>query len=171
MTTFFKKAEYAEDQKYAKTILTFHVLRSGAVVGAISAIPIALGFCLIRGPRTISNFNRILLISSSRGLVVGPAVTGVMLVGRMQGRDDIEWRDRSWRLLINNGQVEVDNWVLQGAAAGAILGFVAGRSGKLPRPLGKSIWTATSGIAALGTVFGTIGYLLWRHGVRGGKHE
>jgi hypothetical protein len=125
---FFKQAEYVEDQKYAKTILTFHVLRSGAVAGAISAIPIVLGFSLVKGPRTISNLSRILVISSSRGLVAIPAVTGVLLVGRMRGRDDIEWRDRSWRLLSNKGQVELDNWVLGDAAGGAIVGFVAGRS-------------------------------------------
>ena len=33
-TLFLPHAPYAEDQPYAKTILTFHVLRSGATVGA-----------------------------------------------------------------------------------------------------------------------------------------
>jgi hypothetical protein len=93
MTTLFPHAEYAEDQKYAKTILTFHVLRSGAAAGAATAFPIALGLCLAKGPRNLSTLSRILLVSSSRGLVAGPVVTGVMLVGRMWGREDIEWRD------------------------------------------------------------------------------
>src|ERR1700761_7844588 len=135
MTSVIPHAPYAEDQKYPKTILTFHVLRSGAAAGAIVSVPIALGVTFFRGPRTLSNLNRILFISSSRGLIWGTLGSGVALGLRMQGREDIEWNDRSWRLLANKGQVEVDNWILGGAAIGATAAILAGRSGRLPAGL------------------------------------
>lgn len=38
---------------------------------------------------------------------------------RMYGRDEIEWRDRSWRLLENKSQVAVDDWTYLGMLVGA----------------------------------------------------
>jgi hypothetical protein len=67
--------------------------------------------------------------------------------------------------------VEVDNWILEGAAAGAIVGYVAGRAGRFPSGLERRIWTGTLGSAGLGSVFGTCGYLVWRYGVKGGRLE
>jgi hypothetical protein len=40
----------------------------------------------------------------------------------MRGREEIEWKDRSWRLLENPGQVETDDWTVVGAGAGALIG-------------------------------------------------
>ena len=51
----------------------------------------------------------------------------VALPGRMWGREDIEWRDRSWRLLENKGQKEVDAWGVLGAGVGAVVGTVGTR--------------------------------------------
>jgi hypothetical protein len=117
----------------------------------------------------MSNFNRILFISSSRGLVLGTLVSGVMLGLRMQGREDIEWSDRSWRLLTNTGQVEVDNWILGGIAMGATAAFLASRTGRLPAGIENRMATALVGGAGLGTTAGTAGYMLWRYGVKGGE--
>jgi hypothetical protein len=77
----------------------------------------------------------------------------------MRGREEIEWQDRSWRLLENEGQLETDDWTVVGAGAGAILGAnVAG--------LG---WRGPVGGMGLGTVGGMLGYMAWRYGVNGGK--
>ena len=119
----------------------------------------------------MSNFNRILFISSSRGLVLGTLVSGVMLGLRMQGREDIEWSDRSWRLLSNTGQVEIDNWILGGTAMGATAAFLASRTGRLPVGIENRMATALVGGAGLGTTAGTAGYMLWRYGIKGGKFE
>jgi len=119
----------------------------------------------------MSNFNRILFISSSRGLVFGTLVSGVLLGVRMQGREDIEWSDRSWRLLTNKSQVEVDNWILGGTAMEATAAFLASRSGRLPTGIENRMATALVGGAGLGITAGTAGYMLWRYGVKGGELE
>ena len=87
----------------------------------------------------------------------------------MYGREEIEWKDRSWRLLENKGQVEVDSWMLSGAAIGAVAVGVSGRSGKLPMALNGRILSAVLGGAGLGMSAGTAGYMGWRYGVHGGK--
>lgn len=52
-----------------------------------------------------------------------------MTWGRMRGRSEIEWQDRSWRLLENKGEVDTD-WETVGATGmGALAGVVAARSG------------------------------------------
>lgn len=171
MTSIFEHAEYAEDQKYGKTILTFHVLRAGAAAGAIVSIPIALGFFAIRKPRTASTLARTLLVSSSRGVAIGTVGSGVALVARMWGREDIEWQDRSWRLLANHGQVEVDNWILEGAAVGMIGALALQRTGRLPLGIERQIGTTLLGGVGLGMTSATAGYMIWRYGVHKGKFE
>jgi hypothetical protein len=39
-------------------------------------------------------------------------IVSVGLVGRMWGREDIEWKDRSWRLMENKGQLETEYDIL-----------------------------------------------------------
>ena len=82
---------------------------------------------------------------------------------RMWGREDIEWRDRAWRLLENKGQVEVDNWGVVGAAVGGV--GVWARKG-----VGTS-WRMRVGGVGMGSTVGVVGYMIWRHGVKGGKWE
>jgi hypothetical protein len=82
----------------------------------------------------------------------------------MWGRESIEWNDRSWRLLENKGQVEVDDWSLGGTIAGlaGVYGSgVARRAG----------WRAVVGGAGVGSLVGVGGYMAWRYGVKGGKYE
>ena len=115
-TLFLPHTPYAEDQPYAKTLLTFHVLRAGATAGALTSLLTATLSTVYFGPRTLAGLYPRVLLHSARGTTIGTVLAGLALGGRMYGREDIEWKDRSWRLLENKGQVEVDNWILLGAA-------------------------------------------------------
>jgi hypothetical protein len=104
-----------------------------------------------------------LLLGSGTGTVVALALLSVGLVGRMRGREDIEWRDRAWRLMENEGQLENDDW----AYAGMVGGLAAlGLSGKR---IGATGWRPVVGAIGAGSVVGMVGYMGWRYGIRGGK--
>ena len=81
---------------------------------------------------------------------------------RMRGKEEIEWQDRSWRLLENKGQVEVDDWTYGGMAAGLVTSVAKGRS------LG---WRGVIGSVGAGSLVGMMGYMGWRRGVKGGKWD
>jgi len=80
----------------------------------------------------------------------------------MWGREEIEWQDRSWRLLHNQGQVECDDWTYGGMALGLAAVAARGRGLEL-----KSV----VGVVGSGSILGMLGYLGWRYGVRGGKFD
>ncbi|KIW03177.1 uncharacterized protein PV09_05404 [Verruconis gallopava] len=162
MTSLFPRSEYAEDQQYAKTILRFHCWLRGLTTGAIVAVPTAAASTLIWGPTSLPVFNNRLLVHSFRGTVAGLVFGAVAVEGRMFGRSDIEWKDRSYRLLANKGQIEVDNWTLIGGAIGGLLGA---RRGLIPLSLSQRVLAGVG----LGNVGGTLGYVGWRYGVNGGK--
>lgn len=82
---------------------------------------------------------------------------------RMMGREEIEWADRSWRLLENRGQVECDDWTYALMAAG-LLSSLSGSSSSLG-------WKGVAGRTGAGSVAGMLGYMGWRYGVRGGKYQ
>jgi len=80
----------------------------------------------------------------------------------MWGREEIEWKDRSWRLLENKGQVECDDWtypamLLGGATAAAKWNGLG--------------WRGAAAGVGMGSVLGMMGYMGWRYGVKGGKFE
>ncbi len=80
----------------------------------------------------------------------------------MWGKEEIEWKDRAWRLLENRGQVEVDTWGAAGmTVGGAALAATRGVRGKG--------WKMASGSLGMGGTAGLLGYMVWRHGVNGGK--
>ena len=79
------------------------------------------------------------------GFASGPLVSIGMTVGRMYGRDKIEWQDRAWRLQRNVNQQTVDSFSGVGMIAGGFLGPVLGL-------------TFLSG-CALGTLTGLAGYV------------
>lgn len=87
----------------------------------------------------------------------------------MQGREEIEWQDRSWRLLESKGQVECDWWILDGAVVGAVAGVLAARKGRIP--VGTGMGKAALGGTGIGVSSGVLGYMGWRYGIRGGKFE
>jgi len=80
---------------------------------------------------------------------------------RMWGREEIEWKDRAWRLCENEGQMGVDNWSLGGMGVGAA------SAGLGMRALG---WKGVVGGAALGSIVGTVGYMAALRKSKG-KHE
>lgn len=80
---------------------------------------------------------------------------------RMREREEIEWKDRSWRLLENKGQIECDDWTYTGMVAGAVTSARDGTSG-LKGAVGK---------VGAGSVVGMLCYMGWRYGIKGGKWE
>lgn len=101
-----------------------------------------------------------MLRSAGRGGLVGTGLLTVGLVQRMYGKEEIEWSDRSWRILGNKGQVETDDFSLVGAAVGA--GLVGLKRGSLVQVVGG---------AGLGSLMGVGAYMVWRYGVNGGNFE
>ena len=87
----------------------------------------------------------------------------------MYGREEIEWRDRSWRLLENRGQVEVDDWGVVGTVMGVVGVGVRGR-GSGGEGLG-GWWRRVLGGAGMGSVAGVVGYMAWRYGIKGGRRD
>ena len=82
----------------------------------------------------------------------------------MWGREEIEWKDRSWRLLENKGQLEVDTWSAAGVGAGTIA-LVTSSWGR------GAGWRVQVGSCGMGATVGMLGYMIWRHGIKGGKWE
>lgn len=146
----------------ARTILTTHVLYRGFQSGAAVTIPI-LAFRQWRSG--LQQYSA--LRSVGNGALIGTVLMVPTLYARMLGREDIEWRDRSWRLLENAGQKEVDDWSLVGAVGGGVaalpqIGREAALRGKVTRVIGG---------AGLGSLMGVMGYLTWRYGVHGGRFD
>lgn len=116
----------------------------------------------------------------------------VVLPLRMRGREEIEWRDRSWRLLENRGQVEADSFGVVGAVLGAAVAWRAtsgttaagmlvdqkvGEKGQGALSSLRANWRGfvrgrggmVIGGTGVGATVGVLLYLGWRHGVNGGK--
>ncbi|MCJ1403736.1 hypothetical protein MMC11_006959 [Xylographa trunciseda] len=179
MSHLFPHTAYAEDQPLVHTILTTHVLfrgfQSGAAIGLLvgsARHSVALlrqrrapsPLSVLYTPARLAFLPAVITRSTAVGAVVGMALMAVALPGRMWGREEIEWQDRSWRLLENKGQMEVDTWGLMGAGVGAVAG-IWGRKGLVERGL----WKGIAGGAGVGTMVGVVGYMVWRYGVEGGK--
>lgn len=102
------------------------------------------------------------LLGASSGAISGVGLLSIALAGRMRGREDIEWRDRAWRLLENRSQLEADDWTYAGMGIAAGTAVATGQV----RVLG---WRALVGAMGLGSVGGMAGYLAWRYGVNRGR--
>ncbi len=96
------------------------------------------------------------------GSLVGTGLLSTVLAARMWDKEPIEWADRSWRLLENKGQVEVDDW----GYSGAILGATAATLAK-----SNMGWRGILGGTGLGSLIGVGGYMVYRHGINGGKWQ
>jgi hypothetical protein len=163
MSRFFPTTPYAEDQPLARTILTTHVATRAVTMGSLIGAGLATGRHLLGSSESAARppFAARLLRASGTSVAITVGVTGVMLVGRMYGREEVEWQDRSWRLLRNRGQLETDDWTYMGMLAGPATAAAVGRT----RGLG---WRGVVGAGGLGSVAGMLGYLTWRYGIKGG---
>jgi len=125
VSRLFPRADYAEDQRYWRTILTTHVLHRGVQTGAAIGTAVGLsrtGYAAIRSSRpgiARPRAGPVLLRSAGVGGAIGLAAISVAFPLRMWGQEEKQWRDRSWRLLENAGQVAVDDWSVGGVAAAA----------------------------------------------------
>jgi len=149
MDRFVPHPDYAEDQPYSRTILTTHVLHRGANLGAaLGSLYGGVRFGLSAHARKSP-----LIASVVRGAGVGVvAATGLAAVAlslRMYGKQEIEWQDRSWRLLENKPQNRIDEWSASGALVGGVLGGVK-------KGLG---WRGVVGSAGIGSVVGIVGWI------------
>lgn len=165
MSQLWPHTPYAEDQPHSTAILTTHVLyrgfQTGAIIGpAVGAARYAIPI-LRKTSAARASLLHTLLRSTGTGAVWGVGFLAAALPIRMWGREDIEWRDRAWRLLENKGQVEVDDWGLVGTVVGG-LGVLARRG------VG---WRMAVGGLGMGNTAGVLGYMIWRHGINGGKWE
>ena len=174
MNHLFPHAQYAEDQPYSKTILTYHVLFRGWQSGALVGLGISGVRAFSKRRRTKPTLPSAIprstplsstLRSTGYASLVGFGLMVPGLAARMWGREEIEWQDRSWRLLHNPGQVEVDDW----STAGAVVGAVAGLRSPGVLQSGRVSALRVTGAAGVGTCVGIVGYMVWRYGVHGGK--
>lgn len=179
MSRFFPNTLYAEDQPLARTILVTHVLHRGLQVGA--TVGIATGAAtywyrfsrsevrqrtVLRSEHVTSTprgvvyptFSQTVLRQAGVGSAIGAIFLSVALAAKMHGKEDIEWRDRSWRLMQNHGQLEVDDWSVAGALTGTATASM--RRDGLKR---------IAGMTVVGSLVGVVGYLGWRYGVRKGQ--
>ncbi|KAJ5805218.1 hypothetical protein N7474_011105 [Penicillium riverlandense] len=149
MSYFYPTAEYEEDQPLARTILTTHVLSRGFQLGSAIGLLNSGAAVLFKRRSMTAPF---LLRSAGTGGLIGTGIVGVGLIARMWGREEIEWKDRSWRLRYNTGQVAVDNWSEPAAA----LGVLAVASRRLTGPVIGG-WRGLAGGAGIGSLVGIIG--------------
>lgn len=165
MSRLWSHPLYADDQPHSPAILTTHVLFRGFQAGSLVAPLISLPRYFLlrwRSPLSSQPLFPYLIRSTGTGAVVGTGLLAIGLVARMWGREEIEWKDRAWRLLENKGQVEVDSWGLIGMLTGvALLGVRAGWRG--------IEWRTAFGSLGIGGTSGVRGYMVWRHGIHGGK--
>ena len=168
MSRFFPHPAYAEDQPLYHTILTVHVLTRAVTAGSIVGAGVFGARDIYqrlrsRPPPAVPRA-QLLLRSAGVGSAVAVGLLSIGLVGRMWGREEIEWRDRSWRLLENKGQLETDDWTYGGALVGLGAAAVLTKGGLAGLGLKGVV-----GAAGTGTVAGTVGYMIWRYGVHKGK--
>ncbi|KAH6655307.1 hypothetical protein BKA67DRAFT_534236 [Truncatella angustata] len=165
MSRYFPHTPYAEDQPLAGTILTIHVLVRSVTTGTVLGIGKYGTQSLVRRirkqPAPLVPKSHLLLAATGKYTIWTVGIVSLGLVARMWGREDIEWKDRTWRLLENKGQIECDDFTYAGMLAG--LGAAAVKSVR------KTGWVGAVGAVGLGSTAGMLGYMGWRYGVHGGK--
>lgn len=142
MTSLFPHPQYAEDQPNAQAILYLHVIRASAMSFSFLAIPFTgislLASRLRKQPITLDTVLSRILLNSGRGLVLGAVAGATMTWGRMRGKEEIEWQDRSWRLLENQGEVLTDWETIGATGVGAFAGVAVARRGAVPLSIGQA---------------------------------
>lgn len=165
-------SQYAEDQQSAKSILGSHVLHRGAQSGAlIGGITSALRAALASRKATAAAGLPLLspvLRSTGTGTLWGTGLSALALTGRMWGRSEIEWQDRSWRLLYNKGQVECDDWSVAGSCLGVAAASI--REASVTQAAPGRLLRIVGGFG-MGNLAGVLGYMIYRHGLHSGRWD
>ncbi|KAK7757215.1 hypothetical protein SLS62_000764 [Diatrype stigma] len=128
MSRYYPHPAYAEDQPLARTILMTHVetraVTTGTLIGgglfayrSIRGLPHTVAVAAKTAPPLL-RLGVPFLRTTGINVLWTMGLTSAGLAARMYGREDIEWRDRAWRLLENRGQLETDDWTYPGMAAG-----------------------------------------------------
>ncbi|EEA18731.1 hypothetical protein TMatcc_010727 [Talaromyces marneffei ATCC 18224] len=159
---------HAEDQPYAKTLLYVHVFHRGFEAGGVIGLFYA-NYKLYKHRQQLkltppqqaalggvgknAGIRNIFYPTMARASLIGAGASMVLLTARMWGAEEVEWQDRSWRLLENEGQVMHDLYADVGAGIAASTIFVAGGS----RPPLSLMVREMVGRAGLGAVVGFVG--------------
>ncbi|TEY78218.1 hypothetical protein BOTCAL_0051g00360 [Botryotinia calthae] len=173
MSRYWPHPPYAEDQPHSAPILWAHILTRGPPTAAFLTPFISSSILVYRKlPLLVSLLPRSQPFSFPSQLLnlrsMGTNTLGVTslltlaTIARMYGRTEIEYQDRSWRLLESKGQMESDDWMYGGMLVGALWKF---KSGYLVD------WRVRVGSISAGSAIGVLGYLGWRYGVKGGEWD
>lgn len=205
MSRFFPHPPYAEDQPLAHTVLLSHTLfrcfKAGTALGVFwhvgpnlssrsaariceneetpskdSTAPpstaIAYFYSLLQ---QIPAPEPALVRSASLGSLVGLGIWMIILPLKMGGKEEIQWKDYSWRILENRGQVLLDDWCVSGLVGGVVMGFLAKRRHEHEQEQGDGaegsegkapLWQWLLAGAGLGSLGGVVGFLVVRAGQR-----
>ncbi|KAG4035418.1 hypothetical protein MFRU_001g01870 [Monilinia fructicola] len=171
MSHLWPHPPYAEDQPYPHLILWTHILTRAPPTSAFLTPLLKTSTHTLqklhllpppKAPLPIPTPTPHVLLLRATGANT-LTISGILVlatIARMYGREEIEWKDRSWRLLENRGQRECDAWMYVGMAAGGLMGLRRNWE-----------WRVRVGSLGLGSAVGVLGYLGWRYGVKGGKWE
>lgn len=167
----FPIAEYAENQEFPRVILYTHVIhRMVNLSTGIAVISTGARFAYrkLRPPSDPTkvailqqSITKSLVSASYKSMLIGPAVGAIATTLLMRNKALIEWQDRSWRLLSNNGQNLTDKWSLGGLVIGGALGTVVSRRYKISLP------KAVTGSAGLGCLAGLTCMMIYGKIVKG----
>lgn len=159
-TSLFPHPPYAEDQPLYHTILASHVVYRGFQAGSIFGLAtgVALSVYGGKGSKSMVTRSTSIVKSVGTGSIVGGAALAVILPLYMMGETEIQWKDRSWRLLENQTQMAVDDWSGIGLLLG--LGSLAVRGSSNSVALG---WREVVGRAGIGGLAGIGGAMIWNN--------
>ncbi|CCD46329.1 hypothetical protein BofuT4_P118790.1 [Botrytis cinerea T4] len=173
MSRYWPHPPYASDQPHSAPILWIHILTRGPPTAAFltpfisgSALmyrKLPLPSSLLPRSQPLSFPSQLLNLRSMGTNTLGVTFLFTLAtIARMYGRTEIEYQDRSWRLLENKGQMESDDWMYGGMIVGALWKF---------KPGYLVDWRVRIGSISAGSAIGVLGYLGWRYGVKGGKWD
>ncbi|KAN0071486.1 hypothetical protein V8E54_010082 [Elaphomyces granulatus] len=169
MSRFFPHTPYAEDQPLYHTILSTHVLHRGFQTGAALGIlyggvaPVVSAIRAFSAAPLIAQWP-VIQRTVGVGSAVGTGALAVALAMRMAGRSEIEWKDRSWRLMENQGQLAVDDWSLGGAVLALTYSFLTLTYSSLRKKNLKQLgWKTVLGRAGIGSTAGMVGYFVSKY--------
>lgn len=164
-------AEFAEDQQFPRLILYSHVVHRmvnfSAGIAVIST-GAHLAYRKLRPPSDPTKyailqqpFAKSLVSASSKSVLIAPVLGVIATTLVMRNKTLIEWQDRSWRLLANNGQNLTDKWSIGGIVLGGALGTLVSRRYKVSLP------KAVAGSASLGCLAGLTCMVIYGKIVKG----